>query len=70
MATKTALTWEQVLASGKPDQRWEYVDGEVRFKSPTGARHGVLIHQIAMASAAFVGRHQGGRASRRMLRSR
>ena len=29
MATKTALTWEQFLAAGKPGQRWEYIDGEV-----------------------------------------
>ena len=23
MATKPALTWEQFLAAGKPDRRWE-----------------------------------------------
>lgn len=55
MATKTALTWEQFLAAGKPDQRWEYLDGEVRFMSPTGGKHGLAINQIAVATAAFVG---------------
>ncbi len=53
MATKTALTWEQFLAAGKPDQRWEYIDGEVRFMSPTGGKHGLVISQIAVAAAAF-----------------
>jgi Uma2 family endonuclease len=53
MATKTALTWEQFLATGKPDQRWEYVDGEVRFTSPTGGRHGLVISHIAVAAGAF-----------------
>lgn len=55
MATKAALTWEQFLAAGKPDQRWECVDGKVKLMSPTGARHGLVIHQIAMAAATFVG---------------
>ena len=39
MTTKTALTWEQFLAAGKPGQRWEYIDGQVRFMSPTGFEH-------------------------------
>jgi len=47
VTTKTMLTWEQFLAAGKPDQRWEYVDGEVKFMSPTGTRHGVLVLEIA-----------------------
>jgi Uma2 family endonuclease len=49
MATKTGLMWGQFLAAGKPDQRWEYVDGEVRFMSPTGSRHGLVIHLIGKA---------------------
>ena len=53
MATKTALTWEQFLAAGKPDQRWEYISGEVRFMSPTGAQHGMTIHQISLALGAL-----------------
>ena len=53
MATKTTLTWEQFLAAGKPDERWEYVDGEVRFMSPTGGKHALEISQIAVVAAAF-----------------
>ena len=53
MATKTALTWEQFLAAGKPDQRWEFIGGEVRFMSPTGAQHGMTIHQISLALGAL-----------------
>lgn len=49
MATKTALTWGEFLAAGKPDQRWEYIDGEVRFMSPAGGRHGFVIHLISRA---------------------
>jgi Uma2 family endonuclease len=49
MGTKTALTWEQFLAAGKEGQRWEYIDGEVRFMSPTGSRHGWVIHLIGKA---------------------
>jgi Uma2 family endonuclease len=47
--TKAALSWEEFLEAGKPDQRWEYIDGEVRFMSPTGSRHGLLIHEIGFA---------------------
>lgn len=49
MPTKTALTWEQFLAAGKEGQRWEYVDGEVKFMSPTGGEHGTIIHKISVA---------------------
>ena len=47
MGTKTALAWEEFLAAGKPDERWEYMDGEVVFMSPTGARHGLVIPEIS-----------------------
>jgi Uma2 family endonuclease len=49
MATKTGLTWEQFLAAGNPDRRWEYMEGEIRFVSPTGSRHGLVIHLISNA---------------------
>jgi Uma2 family endonuclease len=39
MATRTALTWEEFLAAGEEWQRWEWVDGEVEFKSPVNLRH-------------------------------
>src|SRR5579859_7202753 len=48
-ATKTALTWEEFLAAGKPGQRWEYIDGEVQCMSPTGFEHGKIIHLIGGA---------------------
>jgi Uma2 family endonuclease len=35
----------------EPDQRWEYVDGELRFISRTGGRHGLVIHLISKALA-------------------
>lgn len=54
MGTKTALTWEQFLVAGKPDQRWEYVDGEVKFMSPSGLPHGLLIDEISVAAHKFV----------------
>jgi Uma2 family endonuclease len=47
--TKTALTWEEFLAAGKPGQRWEYINGEVRFMSPNGGQHGLFIHKIELA---------------------
>jgi Uma2 family endonuclease len=53
MATKPELTWEQFLAAGRPDQRWEYVDGEVQFMSPTGGEHGMTIHEISLALGAL-----------------
>jgi len=53
VATKTALKWEEFLAAGKPDQRWEYIDGEVRFMSPTGFEHAQIIHQISLALGAL-----------------
>ena len=49
MATKTALTWEQFLVAGKPDQRWEYLNGKVRIMSPTASSHGLVIHLIGKA---------------------
>ncbi len=60
MATKAALTWEQFLAVGKPGQRWEYVDGEVRFKSPTGFEHGQVIDLISRALASWEQLAEGG----------
>lgn len=53
MATKTALTWEQFLAAGKEGQRWEHIDGEVRFMSPAGFEHAQIIHLISLALGAL-----------------
>lgn len=49
MSTTQALTWEEFLRAGKPDQRWEYIEGEIVFMSPTGSRHGQVIHKISKA---------------------
>jgi Uma2 family endonuclease len=53
MATTAALSWRDFLAAGRPGQRWEYIEGEVRFMSPTGFEHGILIHQIGLALGAL-----------------
>ena len=49
MATTTALSWSDFLAAGRRGQRWEYIEGEVRVMSPTGSRHGAVIHGISLA---------------------
>ena len=54
MATKTALTWEEFLAAGKEGQRWEYIDGEVKFMSPSGLGHSLVIQEINVAAQKFV----------------
>ena len=53
MATKTGLTWEEFLAAGKPDQRWEYIDGEIWFMSPGGFEQGRAIHEMNVALGAL-----------------
>jgi Uma2 family endonuclease len=47
--THAALSWTEFLAAGKPNRRWEYINGEVRFMSPTGFEHGRVIHEIGLA---------------------
>lgn len=47
MGTTTALTWEEFLAAGNPDQRWEYVDGEIQFMSPVGLEHSYITNEIS-----------------------
>lgn len=58
MATRTALTWEQFLAAGKEGQRWEYVDGEVKFMSPhMGGKHATVVKQICRQANAYEQAH-------------
>ena len=59
MATKTALTWEQFLAAGKEGQRWEYVDGEVKFMSSPhmGGKHYPAVMEICRAANAYASGH-------------
>lgn len=54
MATKTTLTWAEFLAAGREGQRWEYIDGEVEFMSPSGLPHGLVIDEISVAAHKFV----------------
>lgn len=54
MATQTALTWSEFQKAGKEGQRWEYVDGEVKFMSPSGLPHSLVIQQINVAVLKFV----------------
>ena len=58
MSTTTTLTWEEFLAAGKEGQRWEYVDGEVRFMSPhTGRDHYNVILKILEAAREYQKQH-------------
>ncbi len=57
MSTKTALTWEEFLAAGTSDQRWEYIDGEIRFMSPTGYEHGIFVRKISALLDAWEKNH-------------
>jgi Uma2 family endonuclease len=54
VATKAALTWAEFLAAGREGQRWEYIDGEAKFMSPSGLAHGLVIHDISVAAEMFV----------------
>jgi len=54
MVTRTALTWQEFLAAGKEWQRWEYVDGEVKFMSPSGLGQCLVIPAISVAAQKFV----------------
>ena len=58
MGTKTTLSWEQFLKAGKEWERWEYVDGEVKFMSPhMGGKHAELVMKICRAANRFVDKH-------------
>jgi Uma2 family endonuclease len=57
MATKTALTWEEFLATGKEGESWEYVDGEVKFMSPhMGGAHYQAVMGICSAANNYESR--------------
>jgi len=58
MATKTALTWEEFLSAGKEGQRWECVDGEVKFMSPhMGGKHFSAVKEICLEANEYERRH-------------
>jgi Uma2 family endonuclease len=56
--TKTALTWEDFLSAGQEGQRWECVDGEVKFMSPhMGGRHFTAVKRIGRSADAYEDNH-------------
>lgn len=55
---KTAMSWEDFLAAGEEWQRWELVDGEVEFMSPTGTRHGKVISRLDARLEAYCEAHR------------
>ena len=58
METKTALTWAEFLAAGKEGQRWEYVDGEVKFMSPhMGGSHYTAVMKIFLTANEYASQH-------------
>ncbi len=58
MATKAALTWTEFLAAGKEGQRWEYVDGEVKFMSPhMGGSHYTAVMKICLTANEYASQH-------------
>lgn len=46
MGTKTDITWEQFLASGKEGQKCEWVDGEVVQMTPVNLRHEAILARL------------------------
>jgi Uma2 family endonuclease len=38
-----AISWEEFLAAGREEQRWEWVNGEVEFMSPVNLRHEAFL---------------------------
>jgi len=59
MATKTTLSWLEFLAAGKEGQRWEYVDGEVKFMSPhMGGCHYTAALKMCLAANEYTSQRQ------------
>lgn len=57
-STKAKMSWEEFLAAGEEWQRWELVDEEVEFMSPTGTRHGKAISNLDVELHAYCRNHQ------------
>lgn len=57
-STKTKMSWEEFLAAGEEWQRWELVDGEVEFMSPTGYRHSVVISRLSAQLERYCQSHR------------
>jgi len=57
MATKTTMTWEQLLTAGEEWQRWELVGGEVEFMSPVNPRHEYVLPILIAYLVGFCRAH-------------
>ncbi len=57
MGTKTTISWEEFLAAGKEDQRWEWVDGEIQFMSPVNIRHERLLFVLNVRAGNYCETH-------------
>jgi Uma2 family endonuclease len=57
-STKAKMSWEEFLSAGEEWQRWELVDEEVEFMSPTGTRHGKVISNLDAELHAYCKSHQ------------
>jgi Uma2 family endonuclease len=57
-STKPTMSWEEFLAAGEEWQRWELVDEEVEFMSPTGYRHSVVISRLSAQLEKYCQSHR------------
>ena len=57
MATRTNTTWENFLAAGEEDQRWECVEGEIEFMSPASLRHERFLPLLLAALVKYCQEH-------------
>ena len=59
MATKTTISWEDFLASGSEDQRWEWVDGEITHMTAASFWHEIVLARLMAYLTAYCGSHPG-----------
>ena len=59
MATKTTISWEDFLASGSEDQRWEWVDGEITHMTAASFWHEIVLARLMAYLTAYCESHPG-----------
>lgn len=52
------MSWAEFLAAGEEWQRWELVDGEVQFVSPTGHEHAAVISNLILQLGTYCKQHR------------
>ena len=57
-STKPKMSWEEFLTAGEEWQRWELVDEEVEFMSPTGQQHGGVNYNLIGELQAYTKQHR------------